>query len=65
MLSCRELALAAPAARCTIGTQSLGAGDVITLDGDRGEVLRGAAQVIVEPALDLLEAIEGWKRAAA
>ncbi len=65
VLSCRELAIDAPGARCTIGAEILGAGDVITLDGDRGEVLRGTAKVVVEPAVDLLEAIEGWKRAAA
>jgi len=63
VLSCRELAFDGASGRCTIGARPLVAGEVITLDGDRGEVLRGPANVVAEPARDLLDAIEGWSRA--
>jgi pyruvate,orthophosphate dikinase len=61
VLSCRELAIDAPSARCTIGGTPFAQGDTITVDGDRGEVLRGTTKVVVEPARELLDAIDAWR----
>jgi len=61
VLSCRELAIDAPSARCTIGGAPFAQGDTITVDGDRGEVLRGTTKVVVEPARELLDAIDAWR----
>ncbi len=64
VLACKSLAIEGAAERCTIGGHALAAGDVITVDGDRGEVLRGTARVVVEPARELLDVIERWKAQA-
>lgn len=63
VLSCRDLAIDAGDKRCSIGAQSLEQGEVITVDGDRGEVLRGTAKIVVEPAQDLLGTIAAWSGA--
>ena len=63
VIACADLAIDPRHAHCTIAGESFAQGEVITVDGDRGEVLRGAIRVVTEPARELLDTIESWRAA--
>ncbi len=63
LVACDALSVDLDRRRCSIGGRSLDEGDVISLDGDSGNVLAGAAKVVVEKPLAWLAEVARWRSA--
>jgi len=62
IVNCQGLKFYSGGRKCSIAGKEFLEGDVISLDGDSGEVYEGKVEVISERPIELLEVIEKWKR---
>ncbi len=64
IVGCAALEISPDARSCTIGGRRLNGGDIVTLDGDSGDVYAGAVSVTEKrPEAEILQ-IEAWKRSS-
>ena len=63
VVSCNGLMLDTQRGRFQVGANHVGEGEVITVDGDRGFVYRGALEVLTEVPHDLIERVRAWRAA--
>jgi len=61
VVACRELSIEMTARSCRIGAASLSEGDVISLDGNTGEVFAGPLETVEEKPEHALSAVARWK----
>lgn len=62
IVNCTALSIDTRRHRCRFGDCELREGEVITLDGDSGQVYRGAVDVVRERPAELVGAVEEWRR---
>lgn len=60
VVNCRELAIDLHRRRATLGETELREGDMISIDGDTGQVYRGVVAVAEEEPITLLNRLRGW-----
>jgi len=65
IVGCRNLSIDLDARTCYFDEKALREGDLISLDGNTGNVYQGEAQITVELPTRLLETVESWKAAGA
>lgn len=65
IVACRELSIDLTARTCRIGAESLCEGDVVSLDGNTGEVFAGHVDTVEERPERALKAVARWKTEAA
>ena len=63
LVGCDALSVDLARRRCSIGGRSFAEGDVISLDGDSGQVLAGEAKVLVERPVAWLDEVARWRAA--
>jgi pyruvate,orthophosphate dikinase len=64
LVGCVDLEIDLSRRRCRIGPQTLHEGDVVSLDGNEGQVYAGAVEVVTERPERELREISRWKRKA-
>jgi pyruvate,orthophosphate dikinase len=62
IVGCKALIIDNKEKRCIIGGKALSEGDVISLDGNTGQVYVGRVDIITEKPHRLLEIIESWRK---
>jgi pyruvate,orthophosphate dikinase len=65
LVGCQDLDVDERARRCTFGGRLFREGEVITLDGETGNVHAGAVPVVRDRPLEALARVEVWRRALA
>jgi phosphoenolpyruvate synthase/pyruvate phosphate dikinase len=61
LVSCTTLGIDAKARTITLGTRTLREGETICLDAERGRVLDGEPEVVVERPEGLLSEVAKWR----
>ncbi len=64
IVDCRDLAVAEGRRSCRIGARHLEEGEVLSLDGNSGNVYAGQLQVVIEKPADGLQDVARWKARA-
>jgi len=62
IVNCSGLSIDTPRHRCWFGDTEIFEGQIITLNGDRGEVYRGVVEVASECPVDLISSVEEWRQ---
>ena len=62
LVGCSALSVDLDRRRCSIGARAFSEGDIISLDGDSGQVFAGEAKVVVEKPVEWLAIVAGWRR---
>ena len=60
LVGCEDLVVDSAAGRIRLGSETLAAGDQITLDADRGQVFAGMLEVVERP-IDLIARVRSWR----